>query len=316
MKRKNIQKLQLVALILMVVLVTSGCVSYDDAGNPTGWVYQFLGLPASDFLDFLANSFNGNYGVAILITTIITRLFMLPSTLKMTRTSMETQAKTKLAQPEIDALRKRQEEATTQEEKMKAQQEMMDVYKKYDINVMASMSGCLPLLLQMPIISAVYTAISVSPEIKNYTFMGTHLGERSIFYVVLVVLVYFIQGWLTQRQMPVDDSNPAAAQTSRSMMIMNPLMLGWISYISPAGLALYFLAGGVFALLQQLYVNVFVRPKIQAKIDEQAEKYAPLARDIKEAKPVVKEEKERLVPVKEEVQPSFQKRRNEGKQNR
>ena len=97
----NKQKIQMIALLSLVVLVATGCVSYDTAGNPSGWVYDYLGRPASQFLDWLANIFGGSYGMAIIIVTIITRLIMMPSSINMTKNSMISQAKMKIAQPEI-----------------------------------------------------------------------------------------------------------------------------------------------------------------------------------------------------------------------
>ena len=155
----NQRKIQMIGLLLIVVLVASGCVSYDDAGNPTGWVYQYLGQPASQFLDFLANIFNGSYGIAIIIVTIITRLIMMPSSVNMTKNSMISQTRMKIAQPEIDEIKAEIEATKDPKEQAALNQEMMAVYKKYDINMMGGLSGCLPLIIQMPISSAVYTEI-------------------------------------------------------------------------------------------------------------------------------------------------------------
>ena len=158
----NKQKIQMIFLLTLVVLVASGCVSYDSTGNPSGWVYDYLGRPASLFLDWLANLFGGSYGVAIIIVTMITRLLMMPSSLKMTKNSMISQAKMKIAQPEIDEIKADIEATSDAQEKTALNQELMDVYKKYDIDMLGGLSGCLPLIIQMPIISAVYAAIRSS----------------------------------------------------------------------------------------------------------------------------------------------------------
>lgn len=105
----------------------------------------------------------------------------------------------KIAQPEIDEINAEMEETSDQNEKAALQQELMQVYKKYDINMFGGLAGCLPLLIQMPIISAVYTAIRSSPEILRSNFLGINLGEQSIPLVIGVVLLYALQGWMMQK---------------------------------------------------------------------------------------------------------------------
>ncbi|MCW6653406.1 membrane protein insertase YidC [Aerococcaceae bacterium NML210727] len=316
--RKHLKHLQLLALVAVVVLAASGCVSYDQAGNPTGWAYEYFGKPATAFLDFLAGIFGGSYGMAIIIVTIITRIFMLPSSLKMTKNSMISQARMKIAQPELDEIRAEMEATNDPAERARLQNEQMAVYKKYDINMLGGMSGCLPLLIQMPIISAVYAAIRTSPAIQESSFLGIHLGERSLILVIGVVAVTLLQSWLMQRAMPASD-NPAAAQTGKAMFWMNPIMLGWISWVSAAGLGLYFLAGGIFYVFQQLYTNKVVRPKIAQILEEEAKQYKE--RPKHERKPAASATqtttsgKQRLVPTKEVIE-TGNKRRNAGKQQR
>ncbi|WP_028125339.1 membrane protein insertase YidC [Eremococcus coleocola] len=312
--QKKYDKYYKIAFLLMLGLVLTGCVRTDAQGNPSGFFYEYIGIPTSHFLDWLAHIFGGSYGIAIIIVTLITRIFMIPSTLKMTKGSMTSAAKMKVAQPEINEIQAEIEAATSDQEKMQLQQELMAVYKKYDINMLGGVSGCLPLLIQMPIISAVYAAIRSSEAIKNSHFLGINLGERSLGIVIAVVIIGFIQGWLSTKAMPASD-NPQAQQTSKSMMLINPLMIGYITYISAAGLGIYFLVGSIFFIFQQLYMNHVVKPKVQAEIDAHAERFKNAPR--RKRKPVIQtvnpeDQKERLVPIKG----SQAKRRNEGKQKR
>lgn len=314
---KNKQKwFKILGLLAIVILVMSGCVSYDSTGNPSGWVYEYIGRPTSTLMDWIAGIFGGSYGMAIIIITLITRLFMMPSSVNMTKNSMMSQAKMKLAQPEIDEINEEINATDDAQRKAALQQELMAVYKKYDINMFGGLSGCLPLLVQMPIISAVYAAIRSSDRILDSNFLGISLGEKSLALVVVVVVVYALQGWLMQHNMPQSD-NPQAQQTSRTMMLMNPLMIGWISYASAAGLGLYFLTGGVFALFQQLYTNRIVKPRIEKLMEEEHEKYKNVRRKPrKQSLPKSNEDSQRLVPTKQQVTTQGQKRRNEGKQRR
>lgn len=315
---KNKQKwIKIIGLLAVVILVMSGCVSYDSAGSPSGFVYEYIGRPTSSLMDWLAGIFGGSYGMAIIIITIITRLFMMPSSINMTKNSMISQAKMKIAQPEIDEINAEMNATENPQEKAALQQELAGVYKKYDINMLGGLSGCLPLLIQMPIISAVYAAIRSSDKILESSFLGISLGEQSLVLVAVVVVVYALQGWLMQRNTPQSD-NPQAQQTNRTMMLMNPLMIGWISYASAAGLGLYFLTGGVFALFQQLYTNSIVKPRIEKLMEDEKAKYKGVKRTPRKkvvSTPSKSSDPNRLVPTKKNVNTS-NKRRNEGKQNK
>lgn len=328
---KKQKRWQLLGLLIAVVFIASGCVRYDSQGNPTGSIYELFGKPATSFLEWIANIFGGSYGMAIIIVTLITRLFMLPSSIKMTKDSMINQARMKVAQPEIDEIRAEMDATTDPTEKTQLNQELMDVYKRHNISMTGGLSGCLPLLVQLPIISVVYAAIRSSEAIKNSHFFGISLGDKSVALVIAVVIVYFVQGWLMQIQMDsqmkksADETGEqekeknAMAQTmqntSKTMIWLNPIMLGWISYTSAAGLALYFLTGGIFALGQQLYTNHIVRPKIQEILDEEAKNRQPVQARKRVAKTTAKQSHNtgKLIPTKTSAAVQG---RNAGKQRR
>lgn len=231
---------------------------------------------------------------------------------------MISQAKMKIAQPEIDEIKADIEATSDAQEKTALNQELMDVYKKYDIDMLGGLSGCLPLIIQMPIISAVYAAIRSSQEIRGSSFLGINLGEQSIPLVVVVVIVTALQAWLMQKNTPKTE-NAQANQTSNTMMLMNPLMIGWISWISEAGLGLYFLAGGIFALVQQLYTNKVVRPRIKALVAEAEEQHKNSPRKPRKARAIQTKtdgQTQRLVPTKNDPGNNLSNKRNAGKQNR
>lgn len=318
LKNNTIKRLTQLVILLGLVILAAGCVSYTADGQPTGWVYEYLGQPASHFLNWIANIFGGSYGVAIIIVTIIINFFMLPSTLKMTRTSMVSQARMKVAQPEIDEIKAEIEAETDPAEKAKLNQELMAVYKKYDIDMFGGLSGCLPLLIQMPMISAVYAAIRSSQEIQQSTFLGISLGSNNLVIVALVVIFSLIQGYMMQSVTPKSD-NPTANQTTNTMLWMNPLMLGWITYSSAAGLGIYFLTGSIFRLITQVYQNKVMRPKIQAMLDEEMKKHENSPRTVRKKAKVANETNtdgsRRLVPTKNPIA-NGQTKRNAGKQNK
>ena len=313
---------KIVFLLGLVVLVTSGCVRVDSSGKPTGMIYEYIGIPTANLMDYIAKLFGGSYGIAIMIITLFTRIFMIPTTYKMTKSSMESSAKMKYAQPEISEIQAEIAETDDPQEKIALQQELMQVHSKYDINMLSNMGGCLPLLIQMPIMSAVFAAIRSSEQIAESSFLGINLGQKSIIIVIFVSVVSFLSGWLMQKASPVSASdNPQAGQMQKSMLIMNPLMMGWFAYASNAGLGIYLLTGAVLTLVQQAYMNYVARPKIQAEIDEKMKKYENMPRQKRQKKArqlkqeLKKANQDRIVPIKT-TQGQTAGKRNAGKQKR
>ncbi|MBK9317888.1 MAG: YidC/Oxa1 family insertase periplasmic-domain containing protein [Bacteroidetes bacterium] len=121
-----------------------------------GWVNRFIVIPIFNFL----NSFNWNYGIIILILTIAIKVMLLPLTFK----AYLSQAKMKVLKPEIDEI-----QGKFKEEPMKLQQEMMGLYRKAGVS---PLGGCLPMLLQLPILIAMFRFFPQSIELRQESFYG------------------------------------------------------------------------------------------------------------------------------------------------
>ena len=122
-----------------------------------GWFNRWIVIPVFDFL----RNYIASFGIIILILTILVKLLILPLTYK----SYLSSAKMRVIKPEMDALN---EKYPKQEDAMKKQQEMMTLYKKAGIN---PMGGCLPLLIQMPILVALFRFLPVSIELSGQSFL-------------------------------------------------------------------------------------------------------------------------------------------------
>src|SRR5699024_7240945 len=114
--------------------------------NPTGFIYEYLVVPTGKAIVWLAESLGGNYGLAIIVITIIVRIIILPLNFSQMRKSMIQQEKMKYIKPDLDDIQRRQKEATNQEEKAEISQEMMALYKDNNISMTGGI-GCLPLLI-------------------------------------------------------------------------------------------------------------------------------------------------------------------------
>lgn len=122
-----------------------------------GWINRWLIIPIFDFL----GGFISNYGLIILLLTIIIRIILFP----LTRKSYISTAKMKLLKPEIDKIAAKYPK---KEDAMKKQQETMGLYKKYGVNMMG---GCLPMLLQLPILFAMFRFFPASIELRQQSFL-------------------------------------------------------------------------------------------------------------------------------------------------
>ncbi len=292
-------------------------------------MWDLIAGPLGKFLLFIYNIAFHNYGLAIIIFTLIVRLALMPLTFKQYQSS----AKMQKLQPQMEEIKKRYKD-----DKEKLNQEMMKLYQENNYN---PASGCLPMLIQLPIIMSLYWVIiqplkfmmGKSPEAiekivavaasglgktvqqmstqkellaMNYfsdfpdklsqvsqylnkselinfnSFLGLHLGETAVYqpsvlfgpkagiYIPLFILViiatvatYFSSKLAMPNMNNANSQNNAMGCTNNSMLLMGPVMTLMFSFTLPAGVILYWMAGYVVAIFQQLYVNKHILKKNQ-----------------------------------------------------
>lgn len=216
-------------------------------------------------------------GLAIIAVTIVLKLVLLPFTAKSVVAQRDMQA----LQPEMDALKKKHKD--NKEAQAKA---MMELYKTHKIN---PMSSCLPILVQLPILIALYNVLQKSvthpealamlyafvpaPEVINTTlFSIVDLGARSIPLAVIAGAVQYVQAKMLQVRKPPShvgasegsrDESMAAAM-SKSMVYTMPLMTVIFGATLPGGVTLYWLVSGVVSVLQQVVLFRAPKPEVTA----------------------------------------------------
>lgn len=267
MKKSN--RLLFTGLSLSMLLFLAGCVGRDSNGNPSGIVWDVLGQPMSYGIRFFAENQGLGFGLGIIIVTLIVRLIILPLALRQSWTAAYQTEKREYLKPYLQPHQDRVNNAESQEEKMAAQQALMAAQKDMGLSVFGGV-GCLPLLIQLPFFSAIYTAALATPGISEASFLGIHLGERSIPLMLVVGLLYFVQSYLSMLGVAEEQR-----QQMRSMMFVTPLMMIMFSWSLPASVTLYFLVGGIVTTLQQLIVNYVLRPRLRAKVAEEFEANPP-----------------------------------------
>lgn len=269
--KKFYKRLLFSSLALSLLFVLSGCVQQKN-GVPTGkgWVYQFLVAPMGSAITFFAKDLGLGFGMAIIIVTVIVRLFIiLPLSISQIRKSSIQQEKMAYLKPVFDPIQERMKSAATQEEKMAAQADFMSAQRHYGLSMLGGV-GCLPILIQMPFFSALFYAAKFTPGIADSNFMGMNLGKSSLVLTALTAIFYFLQSYLSMQGVP-----EAQKQQMKNMMYVTPLMMIFFMLSSPAGVGLYWFVGGIFTVIQQLLTNLYIKPRLRQQIAEEFEKNPP-----------------------------------------
>ncbi|MDP8222905.1 MAG: membrane protein insertase YidC [Candidatus Lernaella stagnicola] len=181
-----------------------------------------------------------NYGVAIILVTVIIKVFMFPLQHKSFK-SMRQMAK---LQPEIAKLKEK-----FKDEKEKLNQEMMALYRVHKVN---PAGGCLPMLLQLPIFIAFYRALGFAIELRHTPFMFwlQDLSAQDPYFIT--PLLMGVSMFLSQRMTP-STADPA----QQRIMMMMPVIFTFLFLSFPAGLVLYWLTNNILSILQQVVTNKY-----------------------------------------------------------
>ena len=233
-----------------------------------GWVNRYLVIPVFNFL----NSFGLNFGLIILILTLFIKVLILPLTYKAYLSS----AKMKVLKPEIDELT-----AKFKEEPLKLQQETMGLYKKAGVN---PLGGCIPMLLQFPILIAMFRFFPASIELRQESFLWAHDLSTYDSILDLPFTIPFYGAHVSLFTLLMTVSTLLYTKYNSSMTgSMNPQMK-WMMYLMPvmflglfnnfaAGLSYYYFLSNVISIGQQFAIKGFVNEdEIHRKIQENKKK--------------------------------------------
>lgn len=270
---KSIKRFAFSAMGVAMLLVLTGCVNVDKTtGQPTGVIWNTFGAPMAEAIKYFANDKGLGFGVAIIIVTIIVRLIILPlgiyQSWKATLHSEKMNALKHVLEPHQTRLK----EATTQEEKLEAQQALFAAQKEHGISMFGGV-GCFPLLLQMPFFSAIYFTAQHTEGVAQASYLGIPLGSPSMILAACAGVLYYLQSLLSLHG--VEDQTQR--DQIKKMAYVSPVMIAGFSLISPASVTLYWVVGGFMMILQQFIVNYIVRPKLRKKVREELAKNPPKA---------------------------------------
>ena len=176
----------------------------------------------------------GSFGLSIILLTILIKIVLLPFTLKQDKSMKEM----KKLQPKIDELKKRYEG-----DPQTLNQKTMELYKEHKVN---PAGGCLPLLIQLPILWALFGVLRKEGVVPDEAFLWFSLVTPDPFFILPILngAVSFIQ-----QKLMGTNSNPQM----KNMMYIFPIMMIFISYKMPGGLQLYWLTSSVTGVIQQYF---------------------------------------------------------------
>ena len=244
-----------------------------------GWFTKYFIIPLFDFL----HRFISNFGIIILLMTIVIKIVVLPFSYK----SYASSAKMQAIKPEIDKLNKKYPK---QEDAMKKQQATMDLYKRAGIS---PMGGCLPMLLQFPILWAMFRFFPASIELRqqpflwaddlsaydsilNFGFRIPLVGDHLSLFALLMALSMFFYSKITTASQPGADDPNMASMRFMSVWMM-PIMMFFICNSLSSGLSYYYLLSNLITMGETFIIKKYcVNPDaIMAKLKASEGKKQP-----------------------------------------
>ncbi|MCM3217336.1 MULTISPECIES: YidC family membrane integrase SpoIIIJ [Niallia] len=239
------KKLGLLFGLLFLMAILTGCTEFNQpiTSDSEGFWNEYIVYPLSMLIIKTAEIAGGNFGVSIIIVTILVRLVILPLMIKQTKNSKAMQA----VQPEMEALRKKYS-SKDQKTQQKLQEETMKLFQENKVNPLA---GCFPLIVQMPILIGFYHAISRTREIAQHEFLWFNLGQPDPFYLLPIIagITTFIQTKMTMAG--TAGQNPQMVM----MQYIMPIMILVFAINFPAALSLYWVVGNIFTIIQTYFIK-------------------------------------------------------------
>ena len=259
------------ALLVVTALVLSAC---GATNNPNvaphsgiyGWVYQWLGRPLQNIMIHTAHMVGGDNGAGwgIVIITVVVRLILMPLMLVQQNKSVRQQEKMARLQPQMKLIQTAMKhKGITPQQQMTLSGWQRELYSKNEMSLTGGI-GCLPLIIQLPIMWGIYQAVFYSPQLAHSTFFGISLSQKSVVLAIIATIFTVIQGYISLIGIPEEQK-----KTMQSMMIFNPIMTLFFSLSFSGALALYWAAGNLVMIIQQIIVTFILTPSVKKHVADE-----------------------------------------------
>ncbi|RMC52797.1 membrane protein insertase YidC [Lactobacillus sp. ESL0261] len=278
--KKNVRRLLVLLTVVALAVVLTGCastgtlkpVSHTSGSWWDRWVIYYM----STFLLWLSKLIGNNYGWAIIIFTIIVRLILYP----LSAIQIKSTTKMQKIQPEIDALRKKYPGSDT-ESRTLLSQETNKLYKEAGVNPYA---GCLPLIIQMPVMLALYGAIAQTPQLMTGHFMWMDLGKPDPYFImpILSMILTFASTYISQLSMPKESQT----LSSKIMTYGMSIMVGVMGIYFQSAIVVYWVISNLFQVVQTFILQnpIKYRREQEEKERQERERKRQLRRTYKRLK--------------------------------
>ena len=259
------------ALLVVTALVLSAC---GATNNPNvaphsgiyGWVYQWLGRPLQNIMIHTAHMVGGDNGAGwgIVIITVVVRLILMPLMLVQQNKSVRQQEKMARLQPQMKLIQTAMKhKGITPQQQMTLSGWQRELYSKNEMSLTGGI-GCLPLIIQLPIMWGIYQAVFYSPQLSHSSFFGISLTQKSVVLAIVATIFTVIQGYISLIGIPEEQK-----KTMQSMMIFNPIMTLFFSLSFSGALALYWAAGNLVMIIQQIIVTFILTPSVKKHVADE-----------------------------------------------
>ena len=278
--KKNVKRLLVLLTVVALAVVLTGCastgtlkpVSHTSGSWWDRWVIYYM----STFLLWLSKLIGNNYGWAIIIFTIIVRLILYP----LSAIQIKSTTKMQKIQPEMDALRKKYPGSDT-ESRTLLSQETNKLYKEAGVNPYA---GCLPLIIQMPVMLALYGAIAQTPQLMTGHFMWMDLGKPDPYFImpILSMVLTFISTYISQLSTPKESQTMSTKIMTYGMAIM----VGVMGIYFQSAIVVYWVISNLFQVVQTFILQnpIKYRREQEEKERQERERKRQLRRTYKRLK--------------------------------
>lgn len=248
------------------------CDEFVPADGGYEGIWSTLFIKPLSWLIIKIGQFVKNYGLAIIIVTLLIRLIIFPISKK----SVMQSENMKKASKDLTKLQNKYKNKTSQEDQMKQAQEMMAIYKKYDIN---PMSGCLFAFIQMPLFFAFLESLYRIPAVFEGKFLTFNLGTSpfnalfgtkfsfdhladafstgSWIYILLPILVGLATFFSFKMNSGMTSGNPDQEKQMKTMMNIMLVFIVFASFSMSTSIIIYWITGSLFTILQSLYLRRF-----------------------------------------------------------
>ena len=229
--------------LFAVMIVLSACGTEPITSDSAGMWDHYVVYNFSRVIIWFSELFFNNYGLGIIAFTLVIRVVLLPLNHFQTKSTK----KMALVQPQIKELQAKYASKDRETQEML----QMKISKLYQANDVNPYLGCLPVVVQMPVLMALYQSISRTEILKTGSFLWMNLGERDQFFILPVVAAILTYATSKLTMMSQPDGNPAM----KSMTYTMPVMILMMGINFPSALSLYWVASNAFSVGQTLLLN-------------------------------------------------------------